>query len=176
MDVEEIDETTWALLIQPHALRALKTRSSRRNIPVHPTILSLGFADFVRARKKQAEATGKPEAPLFPGIRMKQRGQVGYNIGRWFSELVDDLRLEGRNLGFHSLRHNFEDALRRARIAETAQGNYLSGRSSRLPNSGRTYGDGWKTMVAELKTEMAMVSYPGLDLSAVRPWKAPGGS
>lgn len=176
MDVEEIDKTTWALLIQPHALRRLKNKSSRRNIPVHPTILSLGFGDFVKARKKQAEAAGKPEALLFPGILMKQRGQVGYNIGRWFSELVDDLGLEGRNLSFHSFRHNFEDALRRARIFGTDQGSYLSGRSSRMPNSGKTYGDGWKTMVAELKTEMEMVTYPGLDLAAVKPWKAPGGS
>jgi hypothetical protein len=141
MDVEEIDEVTWALLIQPHPLRGLKTKSSRRSIPVHPSILSLGFVDFVRERKQQAEASGKPEQLLFPGILMKRRGQVGYNIGRWFSELVDDLKLEGRNLSFHSFRHNFEDALRRALIAETS--GSLPRRSwwrRSRPTSGRPWG------------------------------------
>ena len=71
---------------------------------------------------------------------------------------------------FHSFRHGFQDALRRATPDEELR-DALSGRSNHK-SVGRTYGA--KNMLerwgAEILTEaVSNISYPGLDLSRVRP-------
>ena len=71
---------------------------------------------------------------------------------------------------FHSFRHGFQDALRRATPDEELR-DALAGRSSGKSVS-RTYGakamlERWG--VKALKAAVDKISYPGLDLSRVRP-------
>jgi integrase len=72
--------------------------SALRQIPLHPTLIRLGFLDWIEKRKREAE-----DGRLFPRTR----------YGRWWNEQYT------RQLGvwvkrkkvFHSLRGNFRDAL-----------------------------------------------------------------
>jgi hypothetical protein len=71
---------------------------------------------------------------------------------------------------FHSFRHGFQDALRRATLDEELR-DALAGRSSGKSIS-RTYGakamvDRWG--VSALKAAIDKICYPGLDLSRVKP-------
>jgi integrase len=55
----------------------VKTASSRRTVPVHPTLVKLGFLSLVEVRTKQDGAN----AALFPQMRPGPRG--GYAEGWW---------------------------------------------------------------------------------------------
>jgi integrase len=79
------DEPTghWTLAIRAEkkANKSLKTKGSARTIPVHPTLVHLGFLDLVEAARKRGEASphcGGNEAWLFPAVAPK-----GGNIDAW---------------------------------------------------------------------------------------------
>jgi integrase len=154
-DVVEIDGIP-ALHIRPNSLRALKTVGSRRTVPVHPELLRLGFMEYVKRRREAA----KPTDRLFIDALGKARGQFGYNIGNWFGDRVEEAELSGKLLGLHSLRHSFEDELRRIGLHGTPLGLGLAGRDE--GGSAAGYGNGY-TMGGVLEA-LSRVTYPGLKL------------
>ncbi|WP_022683549.1 site-specific integrase [Sphingobium bisphenolivorans] len=142
---------TWMILV-----RKGKTRNARRMIPVHPCLAEIGFLEFVE-RQRRAKCS-----QLFPGQKPNSNGQWGDGLSDWFVRLVEKRGFQGTKLGMHSLRHNFEDALREADLHETKLGQYLTGRSGG-GSSSSNYGWGYST--ARLTGAMDSISYPGLDLS-----------
>lgn len=131
----------------------LKNENARRTLPVHPALAALGLLDFVKAR-------GGSER-LFEGERAGPNGKWGDATGDWFGRHVKALGLEGRRLGVHSLRHNFQDALRRAGLHGMAVGAALSGRTG-SDKVADAYGGGFSA--EQLAEAIAKISYPGLIL------------
>jgi hypothetical protein len=75
---------------------------------------------------------------------------------------------------FHSFRHGVQDALRRTTPDEELR-DAIQGRSSQRKSVGRGYGA--KEMLARWGVEalheaVSKISYPGLDLSRVKPFPA----
>jgi hypothetical protein len=136
--------------------RQLKTASARRDIPVHPEMLRLGFMGYVKERRKQAK-TGEL---LFAGEAAYARQQWGRGLGDWFVRKVRSLKLEGRKLTFHSLRHDFRDALREAEV-QGGLADYIMGHSQE--GMGAQYGSS-RPSLARLRGAMAKVGYTGLRL------------
>lgn len=134
--------------------RQLKTASARRDIPLHPELLRLGFMDFVKERREAAEAGEL----LFAGQGAYARQQWGRGLGDWFTRKVRALKLEGRKLTFHSLRHDFRDALREAEV-EGALADYLMGHAQE--GMGAHYGSG-RPSLSRLTGAVAKVRYPGV--------------
>lgn len=134
--------------------RALKTKDARGALPVHPELLRIGFLAFVAERREAGAEL------LFPDGAANTRGQMGADLGRRFIRHIKALSLTGTKLGMHSFRHNFEDRLRAAELAERTT---LALARRAEAGSSRIYGDG---LSARQKAEaIAKVSYPGLDLS-----------
>jgi integrase len=129
----------------------LKNENARRTLPVHPELERLGVLAYVAERR----AAGKEL--LFDEVQDK-RGKWGVSTGRWFSRLVATHRLKGRRLGLHSLRHNFEDALRNAGLHGTALGSALAGRRGGDPVAGG-YGRGFSAR--QLHGAIEKVRYDG---------------
>jgi integrase len=136
----------------------LKNRNAERAIPVHPELVRLGFLDYV----SEARASGRGR--LFPQERRDALGHHGRGVSDWFAKLLDKHGLTDSKLTFHSFRHNFEDALREADLHGTPIAAYLTGRSG--GGSSTIYGGGYST--ARLREAIALVTYPGLDLSRLR--------
>jgi integrase len=132
----------------------LKTRHSRRTVPIHPELIRIGLLDHVQAMR----AGGHDQ--LFPELRRDRRGSYSGHFQRWANRFLDRAGAKGERQSFHSLRHTFTDALRRA----GATGEMIDGLCGWSRGNMRDrYGSGpWITMLAEV---MQRVSYPGLDLS-----------
>jgi integrase len=135
--------------------RGLKGRGSRRDLPIHPELILLGFADYATGRRKAAE----PDAMLFVGERPNARGQWGRRLGQWFVGRVKELGLEGRKLTLHALRHDFRDALREAGIDEQLA-QYLFGHAQKGLNA--IYGGQRPYSVAKLAEAIGRVRYEGV--------------
>ncbi len=134
--------------------RHTKGRKSRF-IPVHSTLVELGFIAFVEERRKLGSAM------LFPEQKSNSLDHWGDDVSDWFKRLVKRLGLEGRKLTMHSFRHSFEDALREADLHDTPLGNALTGR--RTGGVSRDYGKGFST--SRLSAAVERVQYPGLSLA-----------
>ncbi|MDV2858275.1 site-specific integrase [Oceanimonas sp. CAM02] len=91
-----------------HEGNRLKTDNSRRWVPIHSSLLSLGFLDFVSSR-------GEGNEHLFNEVIYSGQEDDSNSFSRWFERT---LRKEigwsqERKETFHSLRHTFVDNLRR---------------------------------------------------------------
>jgi len=96
--------------------QSLKTKASRRRIPLHPRIIDLGFLDYVK------RVAGGGHARLFPGL--DATGEAGDPISawsKWWGRYTRSLGIVDARKVFHSFRHGFKDALRRGRVAEDDQ-------------------------------------------------------
>lgn len=106
-------EGVQLLMDEAGVVRNVKTPATRRIVPLHPLLLSLGFLEFVRGR---AEADG-PNALLFPSSLPEPGGKspmLGRAYEQAFLRHVRDAMKFGRGYGSHGLRHQLEDRIRAA--------------------------------------------------------------
>jgi integrase len=149
--------------------KRLKTKGSQRVIPVHPQLVKLGFLKYVEHVRQQYDE----QAFLFPLVAPQHKwdrtGVSAYS--KWFGRYLRAQGVTDTAKVFHSFRHGFKDALRKASPDEELR-DALTGH--RGPKSvGRDYGA--KEMLTRfgislLKNAVAKVEYQGLDLSSVRPF------
>jgi integrase len=99
----------WAMHItdEGEGDKSVKTKGSRRVVPIHPELIRLGLLDYHKARK---EAGG---VELFPGAERNARGQMMADFSRNFGKYLRAIGLkQGRGLSLYSFRHGTIDALR----------------------------------------------------------------
>ncbi len=149
--------------------KRLKTKTSRRVVPIHPELARLGFLSFVdQARKERGD-----DAHLFPLLKPGPHGGYGEGWSKWFGRYIRALGIKNKDRVFHSLRHGFKDALRAAKVSEDVN-DALTGHAGGNPVA-RRYGA--KDMVRRftlpvLAEAVSKASYPGLDLTRLSPWVA----
>jgi integrase len=142
--------------------KSLKTRNSQRTVPVHPELRKLGFLDYVdKVRREHGE-----KAWLFPLVAPeKPGGAAGWT--KWFGRYIRSIGINDAAKVFHSLRHNFIDAMRAAGVDEELR-EALAGHGWWRTTTNRGYGA--KDMVRRftakaLSGAVGRIAYPGLDLS-----------
>jgi integrase len=146
--------------------KTLKTKNSQRVVPVHPQLQEFGFLEFV----EQCRADGE-KAWLFPMIAPDKPG-AAEAWTKWFGRYIRSIGITDKAKVFHSLRHNFVDALRAADVDEELR-SALAGHGW-MNTINRRYGA--KEMLRRftgkaLVSAIAKVAYPGLDLSHLRSGK-----
>ena len=104
------------------------------------------------------------EARLFPELPRDSDGSYAGHFQRWANRFLENCGAKGDRQSFHSLRHSFTDALRRA----GATGEVIDGMLGwKRGNMRDRYGSGpWIKMLAEV---LAQVRYEGLDLAHLYP-------
>jgi integrase len=142
--------------LKPNDLRRLKNRDTKRLLPIHPELIRLGFLDYVNERRRN------DDRQLFPEAQRDANGHYGDHVTDWFARLLRARGLRGQginsgNLTLHSLRHNFQDALRDAGIEETLEGKVLAGRKRGSDPTAAAYGNGRN--MKQLAEGLARVSY-----------------
>jgi integrase len=93
--------------------RSLKNDPTQRTVPLHPTLLALGFASFVQHRRQE----DGENALLFPSCLPKPGGKapiLGRAYEQAFLRHVRDTLQFGHGFGSHSFRHQLEDRIRDA--------------------------------------------------------------
>jgi integrase len=147
-----------------NAGKSLKTRNSQRAIPIHTELRKLGFLDYLeKVRREHGE-----KAWLFPLVAPEKPGGAAAWT-KWFGRHLRSLGIRNTKV-FHSLRHNFVDAMRAAGVDEELR-VALAGHGWRRTTTNRGYGA--KDMVRRFTAKaliraVGRIAYPGLDLSHLR--------
>ena len=146
--------------------KTLKTKNSQRVVPVHPQLRKCGFLEFVGRRRADGE-----KAWLFPLVAPDKPGGVGAWT-KWFGRYIRSLGITDKAKVFHSLRHNFIDAMRAAGVEEELR-EALAGHGW-MNTTNRGYGA--KEMMRRftskaLVSAVAKIAYPDLDLAHLRSGK-----
>lgn len=133
--------------------KRIKTEAGKRYVPLHPQLVRIGFLDFV------AEARKAKRTRLFPDQGKDAHGYYA-PFSKWFARFLEKAEVKTRKITFHSLRHSYRDALRRASVPrDVAQA--LGGWASQGTDD--DYGSGLGA--AFLAEYVGKVSFPGLDLT-----------
>lgn len=133
--------------------KRLKTRTSERLVPLHSDLIDAGFLDFVTQRAQAGR--------LFPDLKPGPKGSFSHEFSKWFGRFKRRIGLNEPALVFHSFRHGFRDACRRADISdETAQA--LGGWAG--VNQATHYGD--RGAVPVLGRAMSKLEFGGFRLPA----------
>lgn len=144
--------------------KRLKTTSSRRIVPVHPELMTLGFLSFVKERQRK----DGPTARLFPLLWKANGASDAAAWSKWFGRYIRSIGITDKARVFHSFRHSFKDALRAGGVSEDIN-DALTGHAGN-GGVGRTYGA--KEMLrrfgmTRLAEALRSADYTGLKIDAV---------
>jgi integrase len=125
-------------------IKSLKTENAKRLIPLHPTLIRMGFLKYYERRKSQKLADGR----LFPTF--------GY--GQFYNQrLLVNAKVKSARTSFHSFRHDFKDAIRDATKNEELQDRLMGHAPKR---SGARYGE--PLTPGEARSFFEEVTFPSL--------------
>ena len=114
----------------PEEGRWLKNDSSRRQIPVHPRLIELGFLELVQ------DSNGR----LFPSVSSVGSRQLSASWSQWFGRYLRKVvGITDPRKTFHSFRHTFKDLCRESGVSKELH-DKLTGHASR--DIGDGYGSG----------------------------------
>ncbi|WP_341896929.1 tyrosine-type recombinase/integrase [Sphingobium sp. YR657] len=143
-------EGVWVFRVRPNAYRDLKTVASRRDVPIHPLLLECGLLDLLN--------DGEPmrmllqDAPPVAGTSNAAQKR----LGRLVRASIAD-----RRASYHSLRHNFRDALRAIGAPQDIAAR-LGGWSAQGNDAMEGYGSGHS--LAMLNTWVRKIGYAEVEL------------
>lgn len=128
-DVRQVDGV-WCFDVNGEGDKQLKTSCSKRVIPVHPYLATLGFLSFVDRLR------GSGVKRLWPNLKRRDTDGYCHAIGKWFQRFNREQITADPLKTFHSLRHTFADTLKQAGEQESliselmghANGNITTGR------------------------------------------------
>ena len=153
-DLKEESGVKYLDITKGATIKAVKSQSSERAIPVHPELLKIGIEQFFEERRRTGYRYLFHELgrETVDGLSHLGWGDKWRRIQRYGG-------FDRPKKSFHSFRHTFKRACRSANIPEEVH-DALTGHSS--PYVGRRYGGGVPLKV--LSEHMKTLRYPDLDL------------
>jgi integrase len=137
--------------------KKVKTMSSRRVVPIHRSLIKIGFMDYV------ADQRGKNCRKLFPELNLGTTGYYSDPFSKWFLRFMKKAGASSPKTSFHSFRHCFRDALREAKLEHEialALGGWASATGD--TEIAANYGRGFP--IEMLKEAIDQIAYPALGI------------
>lgn len=134
-------------------------KDETRVVPLHPVLLRLGILKLFQSVK------GRAPSYVFLNLVRDSDGSATNAYSKAFLRMIRSHGLSRPGLVFHSFRHNFADALRRAGVS-SEHGDALGGWHV-AASARRGYGDGYRP--ADLLPSLSRVDYPGLETEHLVP-------
>jgi integrase len=135
----------------------LKTEESKRTVPIHNSLIKLGFLEYA------ARIKTKSNGMLFPLLKKNEDGNYGANLGRWWGKyLRGEIGIIDKNISpSHSFRHLFITECRRLGFREDFD-YAITGHTSGRVDVHSGYGS---YPIKALSENINKIDYSGLDLS-----------
>ncbi|WP_193331511.1 site-specific integrase [Pseudoalteromonas ulvae] len=104
----------WVIDINDKEDKRLKTPNSKRLVPIHKTLIKLGFIKYVEHLKLCFKDGVLLTNHVFPDIT-KGRDGYGHNPTKRFDAYLANINIREKGKSFHSFRHTFADERKQQR-------------------------------------------------------------
>nr|WP_281501999.1 tyrosine-type recombinase/integrase [Loktanella sp. F6476L] len=163
-DIKTEDGVDYLHIIDEMAFQRTKSNASRRKVPIHNQLKQSGLLELVSDRAGAAT----PEARLFPDLKVGAKGYFSANVTTFFSEYMEKIDIKTDKTSFHSLRHNFQDACRNAKVYHGHR-EAIAGREE--GGTGGAYGgEGYD--ISDLNASLQLICYPSVDWAAIPAYRS----
>ena len=153
-----------------HPLKKTKNDATVRTIPLHSTLIDLGFLDYIRRHKKERKATDKDF--IFPDCQTSSGKCTEHFFDRVFFPFLKEINIKKENTkeytdhhAFHSFRTNINKALIKANIDETFRNDIIGLEGSSVNQKHYS-----KHTIPEIKEQLEKLHYDFLEPS-FKKWK-----
>ena len=127
----------WVMDInENHPDKRLKTPQSKRLVPIHRDLITLGLIDLKNQRSLPEESQR-----LFSDALMSSDGTYSSTFSKWFSRYLKNVDVKTEKTSFHSFRHNIKDLFRNAGESDEISESFV-GRTT--GTTGERYGSGYR--------------------------------
>ena len=144
--------------------KSLKTKGSKRLVPVHPMLIELGLVAY----RDRLVARGVNS--LFEDAPVDKDGRRARVASKWFRKFLGKIGVKGQHDlgGAHRWRHTMADALRRADVDQydiaAAMGHEID-----ISRMNRHYGREMDMSIDRRLDILSKAEYPGVDFSLLMP-------
>lgn len=140
--------------------KSLKTKGSKRIVPIHPQLVALGLLEYVQA------ARDRGEEPLFKAIPLDRKGRRAEQASRWFRKFLVKVGVKGVDDlgGAHRWRHTITDALREGGVDDFDIALVL-GHTVDVAKMTGDYGRVLNFALDKRLELLSKASYPGVDFA-----------
>ena len=108
-----LDEDIWYLDINDDESKQIKNEQSKRRVPIHPALLTLGFLGYVES------TASAPSDQLFPKLTPGGAdGKRGHSFSKWWTRYRREIGVYEEGLDYHSFRHGVTTKLFAAEVTE----------------------------------------------------------
>ena len=89
----------------------IKNKASKRNVPIHPTLIELGLLDYIKRVKELKKDR------LFYQFSYSEKNHYANTMSGWFARYLKQLGIKKNTNAFHSFRHTVKQHLRDSGIS-----------------------------------------------------------
>ena len=149
------DGNIWVIDINEDAEgKTVKTSASRRRVPVHSTLIKLGFLDYASTTQKAGHER------LWPMLSLRI-GKPSHTFSKWFNQ-KPRMAIPGVDIpDFHSLRHTVRTAMTAAKVSEPNQ-DRITGHELQGSTGTKVYAH---VDLVQLREAVETIHYQGFNLS-----------
>ena len=155
----ELVQGVWCFRIRAGEGQDLKTKSAKRNIPVHPALIKAGFLEFVEEVR-----TEHPTGWLWPELSATR--DKADAVSKWAGRVRKKVPgIDGDQHTFHSFRHTVATKLARAKVDPIYRADLLGHARSGTESDVRyakTDINGLAEAIQQLEYPLKLRKWPGL--------------
>ena len=111
-DIRQNEDGYWIIGINDKEFKRVKTNAARREIPLHPELVELGFLDYLEDVRVAVPASNR----LFPYLRLDKKNGFGDVPSEAFARYLDDLKIFEDDKVFHSFRSTANQRLKKNKV------------------------------------------------------------
>ena len=146
--------------------KSIKNEQSKRKVPIHQTLINLGFLDYVNYRKKDRKTSR-----VFPKLTYTEHSGWGGGFSKRFSRYLKRIDITGGENGkktFHSFRHTFTTNLQEQKVSVEMRHQICGWEKQSVGEA--VYGNHIK--ISLINAELQKVNYTGLNqtINNLKPW------
>lgn len=160
-DIYQVDKVWVFELIDDEDDKRIKTKTSKRIVPIHPKLIEMGFIEYLEKVKK------KKEKRVFYDAEIADDGTYSNKFSKNFTYFLERFDLKTKTTSFHSFRHNVIDAFRFCEEVDEETSNAITGHKAEgtrsIYGSGKRTTENLKKHVPKLAKAMKHLQYPFLD-------------
>jgi integrase len=107
-DIRQDKDGHWVIGVNDKEFKKVKTDAARRQIPIHPKLIELGFLDYLT----DVRATVPESNRVFPYLRYDKKNGFADVPSEAFGRYLDDLTIYADDKVFHSFRSTANQCLK----------------------------------------------------------------